>query len=155
MYSDFARDLGLNKSLLERLYELYPEKHPCKVQLCENYRSHRAIIDYTSELFYSNNLVASGNQPRHKDFYPLTFFTARGEDMQHQNSTTFYNDAEVCMSSQFNRYSICLCVIKSLYCHFNLLQFFSKIHTLLKNVAVLCMWNVNGNFECIFRCTSW
>ncbi|NXX91292.1 HELZ helicase, partial [Centropus bengalensis] len=39
--------------------------------------------------------MASGKQPAHKDFYPLTFFTARGEDVQEKNSTAFYNNAEV------------------------------------------------------------
>ena len=66
-----------------------------QVMLVENYRSHKAIIDYTSELFYNKKLIASGQQPRHEVFYPLTFFTARGEDCQHQNSTAFYNNAEV------------------------------------------------------------
>lgn len=50
---------------------------------------------YTSELFYEGKLMASGKQPAHKDFYPLTFFTARGEDVQEKNSTAFYNNAEV------------------------------------------------------------
>ena len=95
IHSDFARDRNMHISLLERLYDRYPSDHPCKILLCENYRSHKAIIDYTSELFYDNKLVASGNQPRHEIFYPLTFFTAKGEDIQHQNSTTFYNNAEV------------------------------------------------------------
>lgn len=39
--------------------------------------------------------MASGKQPSHKDFYPLTFFTARGEDIQEKNSTAYYNNAEV------------------------------------------------------------
>lgn len=39
--------------------------------------------------------MASGKQPCHKDFYPLTFFTARGEDVQEKNSTAYYNNAEV------------------------------------------------------------
>ena len=39
--------------------------------------------------------MASGKQPSHKDFYPLTFFTARGEDVQEKNSTAYYNNAEV------------------------------------------------------------
>ncbi len=59
------------------------------------FRAHRAILEYTSELFYENRLLASGAQPRHGRLYPLTFYTARGEDVQHQNSTTFYNNAEV------------------------------------------------------------
>lgn len=55
---------------------------------------------YTSELFYEGKLMASGKQPPHKDFYPLTFFTARGEDVQEKNSTAYYNNAEVWRSPQ-------------------------------------------------------
>ena len=95
VHSDFARERELHTSFLEHLYDLYRTDNPCRILLCENYRSHKAIIDYTSELFYDNKLVTSGKQPRHEVFYPLTFFTARGEDLQHQNSTTFYNNAEV------------------------------------------------------------
>lgn len=53
------------------------------------------FCSYTSELFYEGKLMASGKQPAHKEFYPLTFFTARGEDVQEKNSTAFYNNAEV------------------------------------------------------------
>ncbi|XP_015917360.2 probable helicase with zinc finger domain isoform X2 [Parasteatoda tepidariorum] len=95
VYSPFAQERNLHMSLLERLYDLYPEQFPCKVLLCENYRSHEAIVQYTSELFYNNHLQASGQQPRHEKFYPLTFFTARGEDVQDCNSTAFHNNAEV------------------------------------------------------------
>ncbi|XP_030064309.1 putative helicase with zinc finger domain isoform X1 [Microcaecilia unicolor] len=95
VYSEFARERNLHVSLLDRLYEHYPAEFPCRILLCENYRSHEAIINYTSELFYEGKLMASGKQPSHKDFYPLTFFTARGEDVQEKNSTAFYNNAEV------------------------------------------------------------
>ncbi|KAM6345131.1 putative helicase with zinc finger domain isoform 1-T6 [Alca torda] len=116
VYSEFARERNLHVSLLDRLYEHYPAEFPCRILLCENYRSHEAIIKgcisldcfrilgllgwiilecYTSELFYEGKLMASGKQPAHKDFYPLTFFTARGEDVQEKNSTAFYNNAEV------------------------------------------------------------
>lgn len=56
---------------------------------------HSFLCSYTSELFYDGKLMASGKQPSHKDFYPLTFFTARGEDVQDKNSTAYYNNAEV------------------------------------------------------------
>ncbi|KPP78478.1 putative helicase with zinc finger domain [Scleropages formosus] len=95
VYSEFARERNLHLSLLDRLYEHYPAEYPCRILLCENYRSHEAIISYTSELFYDGKLMASGKQPSHKDFYPLTFFTARGEDVQEKNSTAYYNNAEV------------------------------------------------------------
>ena len=39
-------------------------------------------MTFTSEMFYSQKLVASGKQPRHNEWQPLTFFTARGEDHQ-------------------------------------------------------------------------
>ena len=93
--SDFATEKKLNVSLLERLYDLYPSDFPCKILLCENYRSHEAIVDYTSKLFYEQKLVASGRPPPHGSWYPLTFFTARGEDVQDPNSTSYYNNSEV------------------------------------------------------------
>lgn len=52
-------------------------------------------MDYTSKLFYEAKLLASGKQPPHPKLYPLTFYTAKGEDIQEKNSTTFYNNAEV------------------------------------------------------------
>lgn len=95
IYSDFAKQQGFDRSLLERLYDLYPEKCPCSMMLCENYRSHKEIIDFTSDLFYDHQLVAIGNQPPHPKYHPLTFFTVRGEDVQHQNATGFYNVSEI------------------------------------------------------------
>uniref|UniRef100_H3ARD5 Probable helicase with zinc finger domain n=1 Tax=Latimeria chalumnae TaxID=7897 RepID=H3ARD5_LATCH len=65
----------------------------CKVLIC--YKANLFCCSYTSELFYEGKLMASGKQPAHKDFYPITFFTARGEDVQEKNSTAFYNNAEV------------------------------------------------------------
>lgn len=95
LFSPFAKDRRLHVSLLERLYDHYPVDFPCKILLCENYRAHEAIIKFTSELFYDQKLIASGKQPRHDKFYPLTFFTTRGEDVQDKNSTAFYNNSEV------------------------------------------------------------
>ena len=95
VFSTFAKEKKFNKSLLERLYDLYPPNYPCKILLCENYRSHEAIIGYTSELFYEQKLLASGKQTKHDTWHPLTVFTARGEDVQDTNSTSFYNNAEV------------------------------------------------------------
>ncbi len=66
-----------------------------RVLLCENYRSHAAVVEFTSRLFYEQKLVAAGGQTKHDRFYPLTVFTARGEDIQDANSTSFYNNAEV------------------------------------------------------------
>lgn len=50
--------------------------------------------------------MASGKQPSHKDFYPLTFFTARGEDVQDKNSTAYYNNAEVKKKKAFSSFII-------------------------------------------------
>ena len=93
--SDFAKEKKLGVSLLERLYYHYPSDHPCKVLLCENYRSHEDIVSYTSEMFYEQKLVSSGRQASHPAWHPLTFFTARGEDTQDPNSTSYYNNSEV------------------------------------------------------------
>ena len=81
--------------MLERLFEYYPDNSTCRIMLCENYRSHSAIIEFTSDLFYDNQLTAASDQPQHPGYFPLTFFSASGEDIQHDNSTGFYNIAEV------------------------------------------------------------
>ncbi|XP_055954783.1 probable helicase with zinc finger domain [Patella vulgata] len=93
--AEFCRQQGFHMSFLERLHEMYPRDHSCKVMLCENYRSHSAIVDFTSELFYENKLISSGKQKAHSKLYPLTFYAAKGEEVQHPNSTGFYNTAEV------------------------------------------------------------
>lgn len=54
-----------------------------------------SFLQYTSDLFYEGRLVASGKQTAHPKFYPLTFFTARGEDFQDPSSTAFHNNSEV------------------------------------------------------------
>lgn len=95
IFSNFAKERNLHISLLERLYDHYPPQFPCKILLCENYRAHEAIIQFTSESFYDQKLVSSSKQPKHSRFYPLTFFTTRGEDVQDKNSTAFYNNSEV------------------------------------------------------------
>lgn len=95
VYSDYTRQQGFHISFLERLFDMYPRDCTCMVMLCENYRSHRAIVDFTSELFYDQKLIASGKQAPHPVFYPLTFCHARGLEEQHENSTGFYNMSEV------------------------------------------------------------
>ncbi|XP_071507736.1 probable helicase with zinc finger domain [Diadema antillarum] len=95
VHSPFVRERRLHISLLERLYDHYPVSHSCKILLCANYRSHDAIVDFTSDLFYEGKLLASGKQPSHPKWHPLTFFTARGEDVQEKNSISFYNNSEV------------------------------------------------------------
>ncbi|KAL5018495.1 hypothetical protein ScPMuIL_004217 [Solemya velum] len=73
--SDFGRQQGFHKSLLEKLYEMYSSQSPLKIMLRENYRSNSAIVQFTSELFYENKLEA--------------------RDLQHQNNTGFHNISEV------------------------------------------------------------
>lgn len=60
-----------------------------------SYSNRFRLLQFTSELFYDQKLISSGKQPRHEKFYPLTFFTTRGEDVQDINSTAFYNNSEV------------------------------------------------------------
>ena len=45
--------------------------------------------------FYEQRLLASGRQTAHAEWYPLTLFNTKGEDVQDENSTSFYNDTEV------------------------------------------------------------
>ena len=103
VFSDFGRQQQFHKSMLERLYDMYPDTCSCKVMLCENYRSNRAIIEFTSELFYDHKLTASKDPVAHSVYYPLTFFTARGEEVQHENSSGYFNTAEVSLGLSWGK----------------------------------------------------
>ncbi|KAL9700670.1 hypothetical protein quinque_004111 [Culex quinquefasciatus] len=66
LLSNYAKERKLDISLLERLYDHYPNDFPCKILLCENYRAHETIIKFTSELFYEQKLITFNKQPRHE-----------------------------------------------------------------------------------------
>ena len=65
--------------MLERLYDHYPTDYPCRIVLCDNYRSHKAIVKFTSELFYDNRLRSIGVNVQHPEYYPLSFQVAKGK----------------------------------------------------------------------------
>ena len=100
-----ARRLGLQKSLPERLFDVY-DKHRAEASnfnskedrnvlfLTENYRCHQDILQFPSDNFYGEKLVARGHQPAHPKYGPLLFFSARGkEKKEHENS--YINLSEV------------------------------------------------------------
>ena len=95
LYSDQAKRCQIHLSLLQRLQKHYPTPYATKIILRENYRSHEAIVHFTSQLFYQNQLIACGDQIKHSVYYPLTFFTAKGEEVLESGSTSYHNDSEI------------------------------------------------------------
>ncbi|XP_068761024.1 3'-5' exoribonuclease HELZ2-like isoform X3 [Montipora capricornis] len=105
VYSPQARQLGLQKSLAERLFDQYSaeeeEEEDLRRQsnvlfLTENYRCHEEILKFPSYNFYGDKLIARGcqMQPAHPKYGPLLFFSARGrEKKEHDNS--YINLSEV------------------------------------------------------------
>lgn len=57
--SSVAQNLGLEKSLLERLFEYYPFDADCKLKLLENFRSYEEIVRLSSYLFYEDSLLCN------------------------------------------------------------------------------------------------
>ncbi|XP_033332540.2 putative helicase with zinc finger domain isoform X1 [Megalopta genalis] len=96
IYSNLASERGLGVSLLERIYTMYPQTHPCRIHLCQNYRSHSDIIKFTSELFY-DGIVHPGNNLllQHPTMEPLTFFAVTGSEMPDEQSTGYAHPGEV------------------------------------------------------------
>ncbi|KAJ8675755.1 hypothetical protein QAD02_011541, partial [Eretmocerus hayati] len=94
VYSDLARERGLGTSLLERIHLVYEPKHPCRIQLCRNYRAHADIVKLTSDLFYGGEIEPGATLPRHPTLTPLTFYACEGVVQQGSNSTGFYNNVE-------------------------------------------------------------
>ena len=102
VYSPFAREWGLQRSLPERLFDHYEAtgdetfKNANVMFLTENYRSHQEILNFPSENFYGGQLVARGHadQAAHPRLGPLVFYTARGKEEKDQENS-FINLAEV------------------------------------------------------------
>ncbi|XP_022797830.1 uncharacterized protein LOC111336066 [Stylophora pistillata] len=111
VYSPQALSLGLQKSLAERLFDLY-EKYEAEVSkskpkqdedgepnvlwLTENYRCNEHILKFPSENFYGKKLIARGHefQPAHPKYGPLLFFSARGKETKEQDNS-YLNLSEV------------------------------------------------------------
>ena len=102
MYSPEARRLGLQKSLAERLFDIYDKHEAQEVReyyvlfLTENYRCHPDILKFPSDNFYGEKLLARGgtSQLAHPKYGPLLFFSARGKEYkEHDNS--YVNLSEV------------------------------------------------------------
>ncbi|GBG86912.1 hypothetical protein CBR_g44368 [Chara braunii] len=118
-----GRGGGLEMSLLERLMTSEPSKSiymnglaqdgGCgpvprffATKLVRNYRSHRAILELPSRLFYNNELVAESNvqltsslcrwaELPNKNEFPILFHAVDGTAMRDEGSPSFFN-AEEC-----------------------------------------------------------
>ncbi|XP_020604461.1 helicase with zinc finger domain 2-like isoform X3 [Orbicella faveolata] len=96
VYSHYARDWGLQRSLPERLFDHYCEKKESDgslIFLTENYRSHPDILQFPSDNFYGKELIARSEQASHPRLGPLSFFSVHGVEEARENS--YINAAEV------------------------------------------------------------
>ena len=96
VYSHYARDWGLQRSLPERLFDHYYEKmhsDDSLMFLTENYRSHPDILQFPSDNFYGAELIARSEQASHPRFGPLLFFSVHGVEEARENS--YINSAEI------------------------------------------------------------
>ncbi|XP_043249887.1 probable helicase with zinc finger domain [Colletes gigas] len=95
IYSDLASERGLSVSFLERIYGMYPHTHPCRIHLCQNYRSHEDIVKFTSEMFYDGVVKPANNLLlKHPVLKPLTFYAVQSEEVQDIHSTGYVHETE-------------------------------------------------------------
>ena len=96
VYSHYARNWGLQRSLPERLFDHYYEtqQSDCSVRyLTENYRCHPDILQFPSDNFYGEKLIARSEHASHPRFQPLLFFSVCGAEEAVDNS--YVNTAEI------------------------------------------------------------
>ena len=90
MYSHFARDWGLQRSLPERLFDHYhkTETEPDSnvIFLTKNYRCHPDILQFPSDNFYGEGLIACSEEAAHPRLGPLLFFSVHGAEEAIENS---------------------------------------------------------------------
>ncbi|KAJ8047421.1 RNA helicase Mov10l1 [Holothuria leucospilota] len=123
--SDLAKRFGLEQSLLERLMnrdayqrnEVKFRDHGCYdpllvTKLVENYRSHPALLQLSSDLFYHGELepraertmresLCKWNQLPNQNNFPLLFHGIKGEDLKEGNSPSWFNPVEAVQSVKY------------------------------------------------------
>ncbi|XP_060556275.1 putative helicase mov-10-B.1 [Ruditapes philippinarum] len=116
--SQFARNFGLETSILERLMNTIPEYQRCDTsgyneryvtKLVRNYRSHDAIISVPRDLFYDGELEACGDRMildsmlrwdhLAKRGFPIIFHSVFGADERESGSPSFFNRYVTCVTS--------------------------------------------------------
>jgi len=102
VYSDEARELNFGLSVVERLFNYYEKKSTddCvlpRILLKTNYRNHPEILRFLSSVFYNGPdvLIAKSEQQLVGKVLPLNFYVACGQETQDNNSTSWYNLAEI------------------------------------------------------------
>ena len=90
VYSHFAREWGLQRSLPERLFDHYHQMETvtdCNVIfLTKNYRCHPDILRFPSDNFYGKGLISCSEEPTHPRLGPMLFFSAIGVEEAVENS---------------------------------------------------------------------
>ena len=97
--SKYGKKYSLDTSLLQRL-EMLPEYgtaplNKCRINLLENFRSQHTIVEFLSELFYEDSLIA--NPPSligPVNFPALSFLHVSGEEQSLHGSPSYYNEEE-------------------------------------------------------------
>ncbi|KAL4247242.1 DNA2/NAM7 helicase family protein [Abortiporus biennis] len=108
--SGIARELGLEKSYLERLMEsrAYDERvgrGKTVVKLVHNFRSHPSILDFPNKQFYRNELESYGDRKVINAYidsphlinkkFPIIFHALCGKDEREAASPSFFNILEI------------------------------------------------------------
>ncbi|KAG1732662.1 RNA helicase [Suillus paluster] len=108
--SSIARELGLERSYLERLmamevYEVHSGHGLSVVKLVKNFRSHPAILKFPNDRFYASELESCGNDNVIRTFegwsklpskkFPIIFHSISGKDDREASSPSFFNIDEV------------------------------------------------------------
>ncbi len=89
-----ARDLGLNHSLMDYLYKLYPY---FLTRLNHQYRMNQTINDLVSDLFYDGKLVSDKSVKNKKilDGKIIDVISVNGIEQMNKDSKSFYNLKEI------------------------------------------------------------
>lgn len=103
VYSKEAQRQRFHRSLVHRLFEHYKmyayvvEGSLPNILLKSNYRTKMEILRFLAAVFYGgpDKLVACSTQNQIESVVPLTFYTAFGREMQDDDSTSYYNMAEI------------------------------------------------------------
>ncbi|KAF8630294.1 hypothetical protein AX15_003007 [Amanita polypyramis BW_CC] len=114
--SPVARELGLQKSYLERLmdrdaYDIDKYSGLSVIKLLHNYRSHPAILKFPNEQFYRGELQVRASATKINKYlscpllpspmFPIVFHAVFGKDDREASSPSFFNIDEALQIKQY------------------------------------------------------
>ena len=145
IYSPLAETYDLHRSLLEQVYDEYPELHKHKILLTCNYRTHEDILRLPSKFFYRGKLKCCKMIEKHPSCGPLVLLRCDGPETYSTEFSSYFN---------VNEADKIICFVKETLLPMWPDELWGKFGENTKNIAILSTEYAQVSLTVVI-CTVW